>query len=57
MLEVPTTETQLERIRMAMQADPILSQLKHQIVQGWPDARKRYAGKYPPFEITGMSYW
>ena len=31
MSEVSAMESQLERVRMAMQADPVLSQLKHQI--------------------------
>ena len=32
--KVSATEFQLERLRLAMQVDPVLSQLKHQIFQG-----------------------
>ena len=37
--EVSATEFQWERVRMSMQADPVLSQLQHQIFMGWPDVR------------------
>ena len=54
MIEIPATESWLKKIRLAMQADPILSQLKHQIFQGWSDVRRNI----PHISGTaGMSYW
>ena len=38
--EIPAIGSQLEAVRVETQADPVLSQLKHQIFQGRSDARK-----------------
>ena len=40
MSEFPATELWLERIKMGMQADPVLRQLKHKIFHWWPDSRR-----------------
>ena len=47
--EIPATESWLERIRVATQADPILSQLKHQISQEWPYVRRGIPDSIHPF--------
>ena len=39
-LNLNASEVRLERVRIATQADVILSQLKHQIFQGWPETRR-----------------
>ena len=54
--EIPTTESWLERIRVVMQAYPILSQLKYQIFQGWPDAKEAFQKASTHSGTTGMSY-
>ena len=47
--EIPATRSQLEAVRVEIQADPVLSQLKHQIFQGWPDARGGISDNMYPF--------
>ena len=47
--EVSATESQLERVRLTMEAAPLLSQLKHQIFQGWPDSRRSIPESIHPF--------
>ena len=49
MLEILTWESQLQEIRVAMQADQILSQLKHKIFKGWANARKSIPESIHPF--------
>ena len=49
MSEIPSSVSQLEIVRLATQADPILSQLKHQIFQGWPDTRRGISEIIIPF--------
>ena len=51
--EVSATEFQLEIVRVAMQTDPVLSQLKHQIFQGWPDARNILESIHPFWNYRG----
>ena len=55
--EIPAAELWLERIRMVMQADPILKQLKHQIFQEWPDAGRSIPDNITHSGTTGMAYW
>ena len=40
--EVSAIESQLERVRVVTHADPVLSQLKHQIFQGWPYVQRHF---------------
>ena len=47
--EVLATQSQLEKVRLTMQADPILSQLKYQVFQEWPDARRSLPESIHPF--------
>ena len=47
--KVSVMASQLERVRVATQADPGLSQLKHQIFQGWPDVRRSVLESIHPF--------
>ena len=49
MSEVSAMEFQLGRVRVVTQADPILSQLKHQIFQGWQDVRRSVPESIYPF--------
>ena len=41
MSEVSAMEFKLERVRVVTKADLVTSQLKHQILERWPDARRR----------------
>ena len=47
--EVLTKDSQLERVRVATQADQVPSQLKQQIFQGWPDERRSIPESIHPF--------
>ena len=47
--EVSATEPQLDRMRVAIQADPVLSQPKHQIFQGWPDVGRCVPERFNTF--------
>ena len=47
--EILATESQLDRVRVAIQTDWGLSWLKHQVFQGWPDAGKSIPESIHPF--------
>ena len=47
--EIPTKGSLLHTVRMATQAEPVLSQLRHQIFQGWPDVRRGILETIYPF--------
>ena len=49
MSEVSAMESHLERVRVAMHADPVFSKIKHQIFHGWPDARRSISKSIFPF--------
>ena len=51
--EIPDTGSFLEAVRVSTQADQVLSQLKHQIFQGWQDARSGIPDNIYPF----WNYW
>ena len=51
--EIPATESHLEAVRVVTQADPLLSQHKHQVFQGWSDARRNILESIYPF----WNYW
>ena len=50
MSEIPATQSLLERLIVVMQVDPIFSQLKQQIFQGRPDARRSIPESIQPFQ-------
>ena len=53
--EVLGIESQLEGMRVVMQADPVCNQLKQKVFQGWPDARGSVLETSDHSGTTGVS--